>query len=191
MKRRPPPGDAQTEFYRPFDTSEMAGDTAERDISASEAERAALAERFGLQALETLSADLTIRRIRDDMFHVSGRLSAAVVQQCVVTLEPVQAQLDEPVAMTFVKSKVAEADREALEDEEPEPMDGNLIDLGEAVAQQLAVSLNPYPRAPGASLDTVLPNRPDRGGASGEGRPNPFTALETLRKAKPEGGKRS
>jgi uncharacterized metal-binding protein YceD (DUF177 family) len=190
MKRRPPPGDAQTEFHRPFDTSEMAGDAAERDISANETERAALAGRFGLQALEALSADLTIRRIRDDMFHVSGRLSASVVQQCVVTLEPVPGKLDEPVAMTFAKGRITAADREALGDEEPEAMNGNLIDLGEAVAQQLAVSLNPYPRAPGASLEAVLPSRSEHAGEGGGDRPNPFAALETLRKAKPEGGKR-
>lgn len=193
MKRRPPSGEAlrQTEFYRPFDTGEMSDDPAEREISANDAERAALAQRFGLQALDRLSASLTVHRVRDDMFHVSGRLSAAVVQQCVVTLEPVQTAHDEPVAVTFVKPKLgakkgkasAEA-AEGMEDEGPEIMDGDLIDLGEAVAQQLAISLDPYPRAPGASLEAVLPPAP-ASEEDEEKRPNPFAVLETLRKTKP------
>ncbi|MHB1220217.1 MAG: YceD family protein [Alphaproteobacteria bacterium] len=193
MKRRPPRGEPlrQTEFYRPFDTGEMSDDAAEREISANDAERAALAQRFGLQALDRLSATLTVRRVRDDMFHVSGRLSAAVVQQCVVTLEPVRAALDEPVTMTFVKSKAAAKKGkgaaeavEGLEDEGPEIMAGDLIDLGEAVAQQLAVSLDPYPRAPGASLEAVLP-RELAAEKGEEKRPSPFAVLEALRKTKP------
>ena len=191
MKRRPPAGEANpSEFYRPFDTGEMSEDVAEREIAANDDERAALAGRFGLQALDKLSAALTVRRVRDDMFHVSGRLSAAVVQQCVVTLEPLRSSLDEPVAVTFVKSKAAPKGKaaeaeEGLEDEGPEPMNGDLIALGEAVAQQLAISLDPYPRAPGASLEAVLP----RGSAAEkepEKRPSPFAVLETLRKPKPQ-----
>ena len=192
MKRRPPAGEAQTEFYRPFDTGEMSEDVAEREISANDAERVALAQRFGLRALDRLSATLTVRRVYDDMFHVSGRLSAAVVQQCVVTLEPLQSSLDEAVAVTFVKPKTmggkgkvgATEAEEGLEDEGPETMDGDLIDLGEAVAQQLAVSLDPYPRAPGASLKAVLP-RGVTAETGEEKRPSPFAVLETLRKAKP------
>ncbi len=193
MKRRPPAGEGlqQTEFYRPFDTGEMSDEVAEREVSANDAERAALTQRFGLQALDRLSATLTIRRVSGDMFHVSGRLSAAVVQQCVVTLEPLKASLDEPIAVTFVKRRsgaakgkasAAEAE-EGLEDEAPEVMDGDLIDLGEAVAQQLAISLNPYPRAPGASLEAVLP-RGKAAEAGEEKRPSPFAVLETLRKTK-------
>jgi uncharacterized metal-binding protein YceD (DUF177 family) len=194
MKRRPPSGEVlrPTEFYRPFDTGEMSDDVAEREISANDAERAALAQRFGLQALDRLSATLTVRRVDDNMFHVSGRLAAAVVQQCVVTLEPLKVSLDEPVAVTFVKPKIAapkgkagaaEAE-EGLEEEGPEIMAGDLIDLGEAVAQQLAVSLNPYPRAPGASLEAVLPPGLVKETAE-EKRPSPFAVLETLRKTKP------
>jgi uncharacterized metal-binding protein YceD (DUF177 family) len=191
MKRRPPAGEALTEFYRPFDTGEMSEEVAEREISANDAERAALAQRFGLQALDRLSAILTVRRVRDDMFHVSGRLSAAVVQHCVVTLEPLRSAVDEPVTVTFVKpravatkGKAGAEGLEVLEDEGPEPMIGDIIDLGEVVAQQLAVSLDPYPRAPGASLEAVLP----RGQVAETGekeRPSPFAVLETLRKAKP------
>lgn len=194
MKRRPPAGEAlqPTEFYRPFDTGEMSEDVAEREISANDAERAALAQRFGLRSLDRLSAALAVRRVSDDMFHVSGRLSAAVVQQCVVTLEPLRSSLDEAVAVTFVRPRTTggkgkagaiEAE-EGLEDEGPETMEGDVIDLGEAAAQQLAVSLDPYPRAPDASLEAVLP----RGLAAetgGEKRPSPFAVLEILRKTKP------
>ncbi len=175
MKRSTPSGAAQAEFHRPFDTSEMSDEPVEREISADEAERAALARRFGLRALDRLSARLTVRRIRDDLFHVSGRFQAAVVQQCVVTLEPVRTSLDEPLAMTFAKGKALASGQavDGLEDEEPDSMDGDVIDLGEAVAQQLAVSLDPYPRAPGASLEAVLPAGKEEGG-----RASPFAALE-------------
>jgi uncharacterized metal-binding protein YceD (DUF177 family) len=186
MKRRPPENPGQAEFHRPFDTSELSDDPIERDISANETERAALAQRFGLQALEKLSARVVVRRVRDDMFHVSGRFAAVVVQQCVVTLEPVPATIDEPLAMTFVKGKPSRArPAEGVDEDEPDTMEGEVIDLGETVAQQLAISLNPYPRAPGASLEAVLP-RQTGAESKEEGRTNPFAALEVLRKTKPQ-----
>lgn len=189
MKSCPPSGDSvgQAEFHRPFDTTELDDDAVEREISATAAECAALAGRFGLSALDRLSARLTVRRVKDDMFHVSGRFSAALVQQCVVTLVPVPIVIDEPLGMTFIKDKSnrgRQVPPDAMDDEEPDSMSGDFIDLGEAVVQQLAVALDPYPRAPGASLEAVLP----RGNASSHSDPEPrgpFAALAALRKKAP------
>ncbi len=96
-----------------------------------------------------------MRRVRGGAVRLEGSIRAAVVQTCVISLAPVQAAIDEEIAVNFAES--AGNDPEELEiaydaDDPPEPIVNGRIDLGEAVAQQLALALDPYPRAPGAEI---------------------------------------
>ena len=114
------------------------------------------------------------------MIRLQGRLTADVVQSCVVTLGPVPAHLDVDFEMGFSASAVepAVADLDPLAEEGPEPIPKGVIDLGEAVAQQLAIALDPYPRAPGASLEAL-----DEAEQLLEQRTrNPFAELSSLKK---------
>lgn len=116
-------------------------------LVASQAVRAALAERFGLEAIDRLEGHLAV--VRDGAgARATGRLLADVVQSCVVSGEPVPAQVDEPLELRFepldeLRDEV-ELEAEALD---VMPVEGDAIDLGEALAQALAVALDPYPRA--------------------------------------------
>ena len=102
------------------------------------------------------------------------------MQSCVVTLEPVPADIDETFTL-FYTDETAPAGHSVdlpMEDEAwPEPIVGGAIDIGEAVAQQLAVALDPYPRAPGATLDP----RYDADQEAGPARANPFAELARKR----------
>ena len=122
-------------------------------ITASEAERAALAARFGLVSVDRLEA--TFRVKRDAAVIVArGAVSAAVVQACSVTDEPLPQSVSEDVALRFVTEQEAAAEEEIeldLDALDTMPYDGAAIDLGEAAAETMALALDPFPRGPNAA----------------------------------------
>ena len=143
----------QAEFSRPVRIDTLGATPRAIGIEAGEAERTALATRFGLVAVERLSAEASLSRQRDDVI-ASGSLSAAVVQSCVATGEDVPAQIDEDFSIIFRPQPEGIAPDEEIELSEGEMdvvfYDGGSIDLGEAVAETLSLSLDPYPRSPDA-----------------------------------------
>jgi uncharacterized metal-binding protein YceD (DUF177 family) len=147
-------------------------------IEADETERAALAQRFGLIAIESLSAEASVSRQGDTVL-AEGRLSAQVVQACVASGQPVAAAIDEPFKLRFVPELAADSDAEEIElsEEDCDTIDyaGGAIDLGEAVAETMALSLDPFPRAPDA--DEVL----KAAGILSEEDAGPFAALKALK----------
>lgn len=123
-------------------------------IEADAAERKALARRFDLPAIDHLSAELGLSR-NGEVVMADGRMRAQVTQSCVASGEPVAASIDEPFRIYFT----SEPDARRAGDEEIELSeedcdvvfyDGASIDVGEAVAETLSLSLDPWPRAPGA-----------------------------------------
>ena len=130
-------------------------ETEPGEIAANAAERARLAERFGLLALDRLTASrCSSSAAAAARYQMHGRFEADVVQACVVTLEPVRriwSRISRRVSRPAARPMPARS-WSALDDAEdpPEEIVEGRIDLGEAVAQQLAVALDPYPRAPAA-----------------------------------------
>lgn len=158
------------------------------EIVASEGERAALAKRFGFLGLPAFSARATVDRRPGGQVVVEGRLRGKVVQACILTLDPVAQDLDDTFRIVFKQDLAEERDPESGEAvlsaqaDAPEPLSGNLLDVGEIVAEQLALSADPYPRRPGAKFEDILP-RPNGGrrAARDEGRRHPFAGLAALR----------
>ncbi|MEW5729647.1 MAG: DUF177 domain-containing protein [Pseudomonadota bacterium] len=175
---------ARPEFSRPIRGEQVPMAGVEHDIEANEKERAALAERFGLLAVNRLTATVKVKPFRGgQLFRVTGRLSADVVQACVVTLEPVPAKVVEDFQVTFGPESGEEEGDEveiSLEDEDfPDPMVGGIIDIGEVVAEHLALGLDPFPRARGAKVPKAF-SEPE----PAEEKPGPFAALARLRQKK-------
>ncbi|TAN55889.1 MAG: DUF177 domain-containing protein [Magnetospirillum sp.] len=170
------------EFSRPVRVERLGAAGSDFEIEANEAERRALAERFGLVELSSLSARLRLTLLSGGLVRLSGRLSAEVVQSCVVTLQPVAASLDAAVELTYGPDD-ADGDGEielTFEgDDPPDAIVDGTIDMGEAVAEQLALELNPFPRAPGAVFEAPA-EAPDTAAE----RRNPFAALAGLREKK-------
>ena len=130
-------------------------------IEADEAERAALARRFGLPRVDSLRAEVTLEEDGKAVL-ATGRLEAAVQQNCAVSHEEFAVVIDEPLALRFVEEDAI--DPALSEDEEievelsPEDCDeieysGEMFDLGEAVAQSLGLAIDPY--AIGPEADTA------------------------------------
>lgn len=154
-REREPRGPAPApEFSRRADVSRMGRLEHRMEIKANAEERAALAKRFDLVELAELSAQLVLKKRGDGSpgagaVEMTGRWHARLAQRCVVTLEPVWAELGDDVRLFFGESPAAVA-ADPLDDEGwPEPIENGVIDAGEAVAQLLGVALDPYPRAPG------------------------------------------
>jgi len=122
-------------------------------IAAKVEEREALARRFDLLSLDRLEAEIRLQRLAVGVVRLSGWLGADVVQACVVSLEPVASVLEQDFTVLYGSTQPGKTVIVDLETDEVEPFDGDAIDIGEAVAQQLALALDPYPRAPGASLE--------------------------------------
>jgi len=165
------------EFSRTFRLDELGGTPRAVSIVAEEGERAALATRFGLIGVESLEAKAEL--VRDgDMVTASGRLEAGLTQPCVASGEPVPAKIAEDFALRFVSAGAApDADEIELAESELDEIDyqGSAIDLGEAVAQTMALALDPFPRAVGA--DQKL----QEAGVLGEEDAGPFAALKALK----------
>jgi len=149
------------------------------DLIADEAERNAVAERLRLGGLERFEAHVTLSR-SGAVVRAEGRVVASLEQSCVVTGEPVPAHVDEPFALLFMPEP-----REGRPDEEVELgeedcdvvfYDGAAIDLGSAVADTLALSIDPYPRS--ASAEVAL----KEAGVLTQEQASPFAALAALKK---------
>ena len=140
------------------------------------------------EARAALAADLSLPRIRKLAFHgtitpegrhdwrLEGRLGATVVQDCVVTAEPVTTRIDQDVLRRFLRDMPAPAESEAeMPDDDSTEALGTIIDPAAVMAEALALALPDYPRVPGAELPPPDEDAPEE-------RPNPLAALAALRR---------
>lgn len=151
-------------------------------LAAGPEARAALAIRFGIEAIERLEAAVSVERIPGGA-QLTGALVADVVQACVVSGEPVPARIAHALDLRF---EPAPADTGEIE-LDPDALDvlhieGDTIDIGEAVAQSLALALDPYPRADGATLAKarrllLSEEEAEALAAAEKARANPFAKL--------------
>ena len=154
-------------------------------VEASADERNAIARLLDLVALDRLVVDYRLAPSSGYRLRMAGRLSASVVQTCVVSLEPVPSELDVPVEIEFwpegayaALEKTAEVDPGAGLLDWPEPIEDGTIDLGKVVYETLAIALDPYPKKAGASFEWE--ERAAEEGTSA--KTGPFAALERLKR---------
>ena len=148
------------------------------DLVAGEEECAAIAERLGLDSLDRLEAHVTLTRDGQSV-RAEGRPGASLQQRCVITDEPVASHADEPFAFTFIRAPAAAARDEEIElgSDELDSIfyDGAEIDIGTAIADTLALSIDPFPRSAGAEAALK------EAGVMTEAEASPFAALARLR----------
>ena len=139
----------------PFALHKLGKGRVDVVVEASEPERAALAIALGLPSIAALCGRFQIVPSGASI-RVTGRVTARVEQTCVVSLDPFEVAVDEPVDLTFDPAAVRDGDAAAVvidpDRDEPEPLTGDTLDLGAITAEFLALGLDPYPRKPGASF---------------------------------------
>lgn len=164
------------EFSRPIRLDTIGTQPRALRIEADENERKALARRFGLTSLGRLEAALNVHSAGEEVI-AQGRMQAELVQACVATGAPVPARIEEEFSLRFRPEGTLEDGEAELEAEELDTLfyEGSAVDVGEAVAQTLALAIDPYPRA----NDSAKALR--AAGVKDESEAGPFGALAGLK----------
>jgi uncharacterized metal-binding protein YceD (DUF177 family) len=182
MNRRSHPN--TWEFERHFAVAELEGKRTEVDLRATEEECAALARRFGVEAIRNLTAHLVLTPFASgNKVALKATFAADVVQSSVVSLDPVESHPEGEILAEFVPD--AFSDDEDVEfavddDDPPEPIINGRIEVGELIAQHLGLAIDPFPRKPGEVFEG-LSTGPEEGEIP---KNTPFAALAGLKKPK-------
>lgn len=147
----------EPEFSFIVHPSELESVEIKYELTAESDERDALSKRFGLKAIEAFNLILKMKRLRkENAIRLRGKLYASVIQNCVVSAVPIKNTIEEEFEVIFHEE--FQIDRSKNEDiDELEPYFDDTIDIGEFASGELALAINPYPRAPGISDDVVEP----------------------------------
>jgi uncharacterized metal-binding protein YceD (DUF177 family) len=152
-----------------------------REIEAGPATRAAMAEVADLREILSASASLDVTPKGGGRFHVAGHVRARVGQTCVVTLDPIENDIDEEVDLIFAPpeqipelsdlvDEAAESDVEIPDP--PEPIVNGAIDLGRLATDALFLGIDPYPRQRDAVFEPPA--------LAADPEDHPFAALKAL-----------
>ena len=157
------------------------------DIDANEKERAALAVEADVLEFKSLKAELVLRRWRKDGVGLKGRIFVQSIQECVVTLVPVNSEFVEEINRTFLPegSRLAKPrlndDGEMVLDLEgadvPDLYIGNTLDIWEIILEHIQLGLDPFPRADGVEFTNYI----EDDGAE-DSKASAFAALSALKK---------
>ena len=157
-----------------------------RELDADAAVRQAMADIAGLREVLSAHASLDLTPKGGGRFHVAGNVRARVGQTCVVTLDSIENEIDEPIDLIFAPPEqipeLSDLVDDAAEDnaetpDPPEPIVNGTIDLGRLATDALLLGIDPYPRKPNAVFEhEVTPPDPED---------HPFAALKAL-KAQPK-----
>jgi uncharacterized metal-binding protein YceD (DUF177 family) len=163
-----------------------------RDIEADPAARASMAEVAGLREVLSASASLDVTPKNGGRVHVTGHVRARIGQTCVVTLDPIENNIDEPIDLVFAPPEqipqlsdlvddAAESDTEIPDP--PEPIVNGVIDLGRLVTDAVFLAVDPYPRRPDAVFEPLI--------EAADPMDHPFAALKALQvDTKPAGSRK-
>ncbi|MBN8981768.1 MAG: DUF177 domain-containing protein [Rhizobiales bacterium] len=153
-----------------------------QELKASDAQLGDLTALAGVRGIRDARATLDALPISGERVHVTGRVTAIVEQTCVVTLDPIETVVDEPIDVTFappsqISSTARVVAKEEGDDAEipdpPDPIVNGTIDLGQLATEVLMLGIDPYPRKPGAVFESLEEARdPDE---------HPFAALKALK----------
>lgn len=174
-------------FSYPVKVGNISANAVEVRLEAGPDELKALARTWQVVEVLSLTSTVQIGRWKKDGVRVRGRVQARIVQSCVVTLEPVESVIDEPLEAIFVPegSKLARViandNAEMVLDPDgpdlPETFSGDTIDVGAIVAEHAALAIDPYPRKPDAVFGERIEST-----AEDDTRPNPFAVLKNWKK---------
>jgi len=162
-----------------------------QDFQATDRELNALAERFKIKSLDALSAQISLQLLSNGDVLMTASFQARVTQTCVVTLDPVISKISSSFTMSYTDLADAEGghDEEEFVDldddiELSEAIIDGKIDIGEAVSEQLALEIDPFPRVKGAKFDGYFTGTKAESEQVTE-KKNPFAVLSKL-KVSPE-----
>ena len=160
----------------PVDVAGLSPDGIELTLAPNKEIRAELARQAGVLAVPELLAKLKVSPDGHGGAEVEGRLEATVRQICIVSLDPFDNKVSEPIELRFAPASVARPAGGTIDvglENPPDPLVDGAIDLAAVVAEYLTLAIDPYPRKPGAVFKPPKQSR-DKG-------ESPFAALKKLK----------
>jgi uncharacterized metal-binding protein YceD (DUF177 family) len=167
----------------PLSVAQIPDTGLHREIEADHAVREAMAELAGLREIVSAHASFDVTVKSGGRVHVVGQVRARIGQTCVVTLDPLETEVDEAIDLEFAPpeqiTKLADLVDEAEESDAeipdpPEPIVGGVIDLGRLATDALFLAIDPYPRKPGVVFEPKLD--------AADPQDHPFAALKALKR---------
>ena len=153
-----------------------------REIEADQTMRDAVADVGGLREVLSAKASFDVMPLSGGRFHVAGHVRARIGQTCVVTLDPMESDIDEAIDLIFappeqIPQMAALVDESEHSDGEtpdpPEPIENGMIDLGRLATDALYLAVDPYPRKPDAVFEPMV--------EAADPEDHPFAALKALK----------
>ncbi len=143
----------QPEFSRLISTEHIDAAGKTHNITATPEECEALAQRFGLEGIAYLAAEVTLNREAENIIKALGNFTAQIIQASAVSLEPFPSTISEDFTTLFTETPENELDIDIDSSEEDidSIKDGN-IDIGELVSEYLSLAIPPFPRLEGESF---------------------------------------
>jgi uncharacterized metal-binding protein YceD (DUF177 family) len=169
MTKLSPP--VQFEFSRPLEVARVSKLGSHEKLVATDAECTRLAKRLQVPEIHSLKAELKAQPWRGGGMKVAGQATVDLDQESVVSLELFRCTVVVPVERYYLNAK---GDADIDSELEIDPIENGIIDLGELVAESIALELDPYPRMPGESFSAIIESDP----AEDEKPPSPFTVLQ-------------
>lgn len=174
-------------FTFPVKVGHVSANPVTVTISADQRELRYLATQWGVQEVRGFEANVELSRWKRDGVRLKGRVAALVVQPCVVTLDPVEQQIEEDFEAVFLPEnsrlakRIVDGNGEMFLDPEgpdlPDTFAGDSIDVGAAAAEFAALAIDPYPRKPGLDYADRIETGPDQ-----DKKPSPFAVLQGLKR---------
>ena len=153
-----------------------------REVEADAPARKAMAEAAGLREIFSVRASFDVTPKSDGRFIVTGSVKARVGQTCVVTLDPIENDIEEPIDQLFAPAEQISALADLVDDDieseveipdPPEPIVGGVIDLGRLATDALFLGVDPYPRKPDVVFEPPV--------TADDPEDHPFAALKALK----------
>ena len=148
----------EPEFSRIIEVERLIEGESDITIEAKVEEAASLAKRLDIEKINKLVAKIHFKNDRSDRYvQLRGTIEAEIVQLCVVTLKPLPVKISAPIIRNYCASANKQAEPVEIDissdyEDPPELIIQGVIDVGEAVAEQLALEIDPFPRSPGTEF---------------------------------------
>ena len=199
MKERPDPlkpGTLKQDPWRvPLAVAQIPDTGLHRELKADEAICRAIADVGDLREVLSAQASFDVTPKSGGRYHVAGRVRARIGQTCVVTLEPMESDIDEVIDLVFTPPEQIPQMADLVDEaghsdgdtpDPPEPIENGIIDLGRVATDALYLAVDPYPRKPDAVFEPLV--------EAADPEDHPFAALKALKvepkkpaKKKPKG----
>lgn len=167
-----------------FETERLDADGESLSINATPAERQTLVEQLDLASLDRLDAAVTMKRLDDGQsIELNVHLSADLAQSCVITLDRIAQHIDERFRLVYTPAVGPGSEVDAVivaidQEDPPEPLIDDKIDIGAVIEEHLVLAIEPYPKKDGA----ILADEHRTTAGSDDNQPvNPFAALSVLK----------